>query len=139
MFIIVFFWIIGSQVSCIFRIIFGSFNEVFVHDPHQCLIVIEAKLVEERLPDLIDVTHHHTREENLRERHHGVQGGLDGGLEKFTGVIVEEESSGDDGSKDYDGPEDTPVHVGVRGETGGVVALSRLTSGGSIFFLIWMR
>ena len=129
MFIIVFFWIIGSQVSCIFRIIFGSFNEVFVHDPHQCLIVIEAKFVKERLPDLIDVTHHHTREENLRERHHGVQGGLDGGLEKFTGVIVEEESSRDDGSKDYDGPEDTPVHVGVRGEPGGVVALSRLKAG----------
>ena len=65
----------------------------------------------------------------MRERHHGVQGGLDGGLEKFTGVIVEEESSGDDGSKDYDGPEDTPVHVRVRRETGGVVALSRLTPG----------
>ena len=40
-------------------------DEVLVHDPHQRLVVVETKLVEQRLSDLVDVAHHHTREENL--------------------------------------------------------------------------
>ena len=92
MLVILFIWVVGSQVGCIFRIIFGSFYKVLVHDSHQRLIVIEAKFVEERLSDLIDVTDDDARKENLLERYHGVQGGLDGGLEKLAGVIVEEES-----------------------------------------------
>ena len=113
MFIIVFFWIIGSQISCIFRIIFGSFDEVFVHNPHQSLIVIKAKFVKERLPDLIDVTDDDAGKENLFERHHGVQGGLDGGLEELAGVVVEEEAPGDHAGEHDDGPEHAAVHVRV--------------------------
>ena len=40
-------------------------DEVLVHDPHQRLVVVETKLVEQRLSDLVDIAHHHTREENL--------------------------------------------------------------------------
>ena len=116
MLVIIFIWVVGAQVGGIFRIVFRSFDKVLVHDPHQRLVVIEPEFVEERLPDLINVTDDDAGKENLFERHHGVQGGLDGGLEELAGVIVKEESPGDDGSKDYDGPEDAPVDIGVRGE-----------------------
>ena len=41
---------------------------------------------------------------------------------------MEEESSRDDGSKDYDGPEDTPVDIGVRGVLRWMLCLSTVTS-----------
>ena len=119
--------VIRSQVCGIFWIIFGSFYKVLVHNSHKSFIIIESKFVEERLADLIDVADDDTREENLLEWHHGVQGGLDCGLEKLAGVVVKEKSTRDDGSKDYDGPEDAPVDVGVGRELRWMLSLTTVT------------
>ena len=49
----------------------------------------------------------------LGERHHGVQCGLDSGLEELAGVVVEEEAPGDHAGEHDDGPEHAAVHVRV--------------------------
>ena len=104
---------VGAKVSWVLGVVLGSLDEVLVHDPHQGLVVVEAEFVEQRLPDLVDVAHHHAGEEDLGERHHGVQRRLDRGLEELACVVVEEEAAGDDAGEHDDGPEDAPVHVGV--------------------------
>jgi hypothetical protein len=45
---------------------------------------------------------------DLCERDHGVEGGLDGGLEELAGVVVEEEAARHHGGKHDDGPKDAP-------------------------------
>ena len=104
---------VRAKVSWVLGVVLGSLDEVLVHDPHQGLVVVEPEFVEQRLPDLVDVAHHHAGEEDLGQRHHGVQRRLDRGLEELARVVVEEEAAGDDAGEHDDGPEDAPVHVGV--------------------------
>ena len=46
-----------------------SFDEVVVDLSDESLVVVDAQLLEEGLPDLVDVANHHRREEDLRQRH----------------------------------------------------------------------
>jgi hypothetical protein len=49
------------------------------------------------------------KKHDLSERHHRVEGGLHGGLEKLAGVVVEEETPRDHRGKHYNAPENAPV------------------------------
>ena len=57
---------VRSEIGRVLGIVFGPLDEVLIHDPHQGLVVIKAKLIEQRLSNLVDVTHHHTWKQNLR-------------------------------------------------------------------------
>ena len=46
-----------------------SSDEVVVDVSDESLVVVDAQLLEEGLPDLVDVANHHRREEDLRQRH----------------------------------------------------------------------
>ena len=96
---------IAVFVPQLFLVLHRALDEVLVHDPHERIIVVEPQLVEERLPNLIDITHDDGREEDLGERHGAVQRGLDGTVHELPGVIVEEEPAGNDGGEDNQGPE----------------------------------
>ena len=54
-----------AEVGRVLGVVLGPLYEVLIHDPHQGLIVVKSKLVEQRLSDLVDVTHHYTWKQNL--------------------------------------------------------------------------
>ncbi len=49
------------------------------------------------------------KKHDLSERHHGVEGGLHGGLEKLASVVMQEETTRDHRGKHYNAPENAPV------------------------------
>ena len=55
-----------AEVGRVLGVVLGPLDEILIHDPHQGLIVVKSELVEQRLSDLVDVTHHYTWKQNLK-------------------------------------------------------------------------
>ena len=88
-----------------------ALDEVLVQNPDQSIVLIESELCEEALSDLIDVADQDGGKEDLGQGHAAIQGGLDGGIEELTGVIVQEVTTRDHRPDDNDGPEGRPEFV----------------------------